>query len=219
MWNESGRPSSIGLPPERVVHRGVVVLDGRVAGHHHAAQAELRDALELADAVFDRAHRELAAAEQPRRVRRAVLGQPAVVGGEAGLLELEVGMVADHHADGRVDHFGGDAVAILLRHARRGVPAAAVHLVEAHAGRADLLRRLAGRRHEPHRHRRRQTLDEERVAELVHVLHHRRLRLPLRLDVVDVGVRRLGDVGVGGDDGVVHGVLLRTRRPAQCNPR
>ena len=65
-------------------------------------------------------------------------------------------MVAEHHADGRVDDLGGDAVAVLVGDARVGIPAAAVQLLEAHAGDADLLGGLAGRRDQAHRHRLRQ---------------------------------------------------------------
>ena len=69
--------------------------------------------------------------------------------------------------------------------------------------------------------RRRHPVDDEHVAEL------RRpnsmcgaLSLPLRVDVVDVGVRRLGDVRVGGDHGVGpwRGLPSGGTR-SQCNRR
>ncbi len=76
----------------------------------------------------------------------AVLGDPAVVGVEAGLLVVEVRVVAEHHADGRVDDLGGDAVAILVGEARVGIPAAAVQVLEAHAGRCGSPRPACRRR-------------------------------------------------------------------------
>ena len=83
-------------------------------------------------------------AEQPLRRERAVLGDPAVVGLEAGVLEVDVAVVAQHHADRRVDDLGGHAVAVLVGEAGRRVPAAAVQVLELVAGLADLLGRLAG---------------------------------------------------------------------------
>ena len=47
------------------------------------------------------------AAEQAVRSLRAVLGDPTVVGVEAGLLEVQVVVVADHHPNRRIDDLGG----------------------------------------------------------------------------------------------------------------
>ena len=84
---------------------------------------------------------------------RAVARHPPVVGLHAGVLVVEVGVVAQHHADGRVDHLAADAVAVLVAEAGLGVPAAAVQLVEHDAEHGDLLGRLAGGRHQAHGHR------------------------------------------------------------------
>ena len=70
--------------------------------------------LEVGDALLGRAHRGLADAEQPVGVGAAVLGDPAVVGVHAGVLVVEVLVVAEHHADRRVDDLAGHAVAVLL---------------------------------------------------------------------------------------------------------
>ena len=85
---------------------------------------------------------------------RAVLGDPAVVGVEAGLLVVDVGVVAEHHADRRVDDLGGDAVAVLVGAAgppgpsRRGAgPRSATPSTR------DLLGRLAGGGDQAHRDR------------------------------------------------------------------
>ena len=63
----------------------------------------------------------------PAPIRRsgcgvAVLRDPQIVGVEARLLVVEVGMIAEDHADAGIDHFGGDAVAILIGHAARWDP-------------------------------------------------------------------------------------------------
>ena len=50
-------------------------------------------------------------------VVRAVLGDPAVVRLEAGVFVIDVAVVAQHHADRRVDHFGGNTVAVLIAEA------------------------------------------------------------------------------------------------------
>src|SRR3546814_13731274 len=68
----------------------------------------------------------------------AVVGDPAVVGIEGRLLEIEVVDVAEHHADRRVDDLGGDAVAVLLGESSSRVPASPVELFEAGALGADL---------------------------------------------------------------------------------
>ena len=180
------------------------------------AQAERADGLEVLDALLGRAHGRLAAAEQPLRVGGAVLRQPAVVGVEAGLLEVEVPVVADGHTNGGIEDLRCHPVALLIGHARVGVPAAPVEVFELHPRQAQLLRRLAGRGHEAHRDRYLQTLHMEDVARLARVLQHRRLRLPLRVDVVDVGMGRLRDVGIRRDDRIARAhrdSLSRLRTP------
>jgi len=149
-------------------------------------------------------HRGLADAEQAFGVRGAVAGEPAVVRVAAGLLVVEVAVVADRHPDRRVDHLGGDAVAGLVGDARFGVPAAAVEVLEARAHQADLLRRLAGSRDDAEGDRRLHPFDHEDVAHALDVLDVRRAVAELRVDVVDEGVRRLGHVRVGRDDRVGH---------------
>ena len=66
MWNDERQAELDGRLPELVVDRRVVVLDRRLARHHHAAQAERLDLLDVGDALLGRAHRRLADAEQAR---------------------------------------------------------------------------------------------------------------------------------------------------------
>ena len=89
-----------------------------------------------------------------------------------------------------------------------GVPAAAMELLEPDAEHGQLLGPLAGRGHEPHRDRLREPLDDEEVAPLRIVHDVRRAIAELRVDPVDVRVRRLRDVRVGGDDRLGHGAPL-----------
>src|SRR6185436_19684532 len=117
------------------------------------AQPHALDPLEVLDALARRAHRGLTDAEEPLAVRRAVFGDPAVVGVEAGLPVVEVAVVADGHADRRVEDLGGDAVALLVGEARLGIPAAAMEVLEARVEEADLLGRLARRGDDAERHR------------------------------------------------------------------
>ncbi len=196
------------------VDRVVVVGHRRVPGQHHAAQAELPDLPEIADAVVHRAHRGLPDAQEPVGVRGAVLGDPQVVGVEARLLVVEVGVVADHHADGRVDHLGADAVARLVREPGLGVPAAAVQVLEAGPEHGELRRRLTRRGDEPHRDGLVEAVDDEEIAALG-VVHESGSPVPeARVDPGGVGVGRLGDVRVGGDDRAVgdHVAHLLGRR-------
>src|SRR6202050_1636146 len=129
------------------VDRTVVVFERRVTRHHDALKPELLHLAQIRDSFLDRAHRSLPGPYQPVGMRGAVLAYPEVVGVEAGLLVVKVAMVAEDHADGRVDHFGGDAVAILIGHARVGIPSAAMHFRKLCAYRPQLARILArGRR-------------------------------------------------------------------------
>src|SRR6185369_1780047 len=54
-----------GRAPEVVVDGRIIVLDGGMAGHHHAAQTHFPDRLEIPDPLARRAHRRLADSEQP----------------------------------------------------------------------------------------------------------------------------------------------------------
>jgi hypothetical protein len=185
---------------ERRVDRVVVVGHRRVPGQHHAAQAELPDLPEIADAVVHGAHRGLPDAQQPLGMGGAVLGDPQVVGVEARLLVLEVRVVAEHHADGRVEHLGADAVARLVREPGFGVPAPAMQVLEAGPEHRQVLRRLAGGRDESHRDGLVEAVDDEEIAALG-VVHESGSPVPeARVDPGGVRVGWLGDVRVGGDD-------------------
>ena len=155
---------------------------------------------------------------------RAELGDPAVVGLEARLLEVAVAVVAEHHPDGRVDHLGGHAVGGLVGEAGRRVPAATVEVLEPVAGLPDLLGRLAGGGRGAEHDRALEAVDHEHVAELAGVDEPGRPVPPGRVDVVDVRARRLGDVGVGRDDRLVDDrsamvareLLLGSTRSRRC---
>ncbi len=192
--------------PERIEGWIVVVLLAGIARHHHAAKAHRLDAFEILDALLDRAHRRLAEPDQAVRRMGAVGLEPAVVGVEAGLLVVEVGMVADQHADGGIDDLGRHAVLVLVGQPRRGIPAAAVQILEFRAADADVLGRHAGRGDQAHRHRRLHAVDEIDVAHAFLVDDMRRPLAPRRIDVVDVAVGRLGDVRIGGYRTPVHAI-------------
>src|SRR5438477_1527743 len=200
-WRQAERHDRL---PELVVRRRVVVLDAGNAGEHDAAEPDRLDGLEVPDALRRRAHRGLADAEQALGVVAAVLGHPAVERVAAGLLVVEVAVVADRHADRRVDDLGCDAVPLLIGEPRLGVPAAAVKLLEARPHEPDLLRRLPRRSDDAQRDRHLEALDDEHVARALDVLETRRAVAVRRVDVVDIGVRRLGHVRVGRDDRVAH---------------
>ena len=103
--------------------------------------------------------------------------------------------------DGRVDDLAAHAVAVLVGQAGVGVPAAPVQLVEVHAQHGDLLGRLARRGHQAHGHRASAIPGiTKQVAGLVVVAQVRGPVAERRVDVVDVAVRRLGDVRVGRED-------------------
>src|ERR1700719_877842 len=115
---------------ERRVDRTVVVLERGVAGHHDALEPELFHLAQIFDPFLDRSHRSLPCPYQSIGMRGAVLAYPQIVSVEACLLVVEVAMVAEHHADGRVDHFGGDSVAILFGQGSFRIPSALMHLFE-----------------------------------------------------------------------------------------
>jgi hypothetical protein len=187
MWKDTGRRSSI-----------------VAAGEQHAAQPERLDPPEVVDPVGGRAHGGLADAEETVGVRAAVLGEPAVVRVHARLLVVQVRMAAEHQADGRVEDLGADAVALLVREACLGIPAAAVPLLEA-ACHPDVLGAFARGRDEAHGERAlRQVGDHVHVAARVVVDEVRRPVAERRVDVLPVRVRVLGDVGVGRDRQLGH---------------
>src|SRR5262249_39921976 len=168
------------------------------------AKPERLDALEIANAVLDRAHRGLPDAEQAARVRGRVLADPLVVRRKARVLEVEVRMIAQHHADARVEDLRRHAITILIGQARVWIPAAAMELLEPGAEHRQLLGALAGRRHEPHRDRLVQPLDDEEVSALFITDDVGRAIAELRVDPGDVRVGRLCDVRGGRDDWVGH---------------
>jgi hypothetical protein len=137
-------------------------------------------------------------------MRRGVLADPRVVGREARVLEVEVRMVAQHHADGRVQDLRRHAIAILIGQPRVRIPAAAMELLEPGAEHGQLLGTLPGRGHQPHRDGLRKPLDDEEITALRITHDVRRTVAEFRVDPVDVRVRRLGDVRVGGDDRLRH---------------
>ena len=186
--------------PELVVHRVVVVGDAGIAGQHHAAHPLRLDRLEVGDGVVGGAHRGLPEANEPVGCVRAELGDPLVVRVEARLLVVPVRVVAQDHADRRVDDLGGHAVAVLVVEPRLGIPAAAVQVLEPFVDvEADLLGRPPGCRDEPERHERVPVVDEHHVAQDVVMLEARRAVAVRGIDVVEVARRRLGDVRVGRD--------------------
>src|SRR5439155_312969 len=116
-WRQAERHDRL---PELVVRRRVIVLDAGNAGEHDAAEPDRLDGLEVPDALRRRAHRGLADAEQALGVGAAVLGHPAVERVAARRLVVEVAVVADRHADRRVDDLGCDAAPLLIGGPRPG---------------------------------------------------------------------------------------------------
>ena len=85
---------------------------------------------------------------------RAELGDPLVVRVEARVLVVAVGVVAEDHADRRVDDLGDHAVGVLVVQAGLGIPAAAVQVLEPLVDvEADLLGRPTRGGDEPERRR------------------------------------------------------------------
>src|SRR5439155_13794850 len=103
--------------------------------------------------------------------------------------------------DRGIEDLGADTVAVLVAQPRVGIPAAAVHVLEADIVHRQLLGLLAGGGDEPHGDGLVEAVDHEHVAALGVAHEPRRAVLEAPVDAVDVGARRLGDVGVGGDDG------------------
>ena len=131
-------------------------------------------------------------------------------------------MITQHHADARVNHFGRNAVAILVGHARYWIPATAVQIGESRTHRFDLFGTLAcgccSREREWPRH----AVDHEHLAELFAAINETRRAIEIRrVDEIDIGLWRLGDVRVGRDNRLckslcIHDVLPRTRRPGNA---
>ena len=212
MWNDGGRPRSTTASQNSSYIGIVVVALRRHAGQHHAAQPERLDRLEIGDALGRRAQRGLAHADEAIGRRRAELGDPMVVRVEARVLVVDVGVVAEQHAHRRIDHLGRDAVEILVGEAGDRVPAAAPEILEALAGvEADLFGRAAGRGDQPERHEALAPVDQHHVAEGLVVVHAGRPIPELRIDAVDVGAGRFGDVRVRRD--------ARAERRARCVDR
>ena len=192
--------------PDRVIDRRVVILKRRIARHHHAAQPERLDRLEVLDHLGRRAAGGLSAAEQAGRMPTAEVRDPAVVGVKAGLLVVEVGVVAQQHAHRGIDDFGGHAVAVLIGHAGIRIPAATMQVAEFHTGLGDLLRSLAGGSDQTQVDRPLHAVDLEGVALSFDRDEARRLVAPGPVDMGEVGIGRLGDMRISRDDRVAHGV-------------
>jgi hypothetical protein len=196
---------------ERAVDGIVVVGHRGIARHHDASQSQRLDAPKVGDAVRHRAHRGLAHADEAIGVRATELGDPEVIGVEAGLLVVEVGVIADHHPYGGIDDLRRDPVAVLIGEAGVGIPAAAVQLLEADAPHGQLARVLTRRRDEPHGYGLGHAVDHEDIASLGVPHDVRRAVAEAPVDAVHVGARRLGHVRVGGDDRGAHGRSPRRR--------
>jgi hypothetical protein len=149
----------------------------------------------------------------PIGVRGAVLPHPLVEGVHAGALVVEVGVVAEDHADRRVEDLAGDPVAVLVGEPRVRIEPAGVPVVEA-AAEPDVLRLLAGRGDEADREERvLHPRDHVSVADSVLVDDVRGAVAVRRVDVARVGLGVLGDVRVGRVDRVHH--RGRTLPPAR----
>jgi len=99
---------------------------------------------------------------------------------------------------------GRDAVLVLVGQSALGIPATAVQILELGTPRADILRLDARGGDQAERHRRLQPLDDEGVADAILADHARRTLAKRRVDIVDVAVRRLGDVRIGRNRAPVH---------------
>ena len=116
-----------------VAHHGRAVGIGLCHDGAHAGTAE--DAVHFLDGDFrSAAVGQQHEAAEPGRVIRNVFRHPVVVGTHEREVELLVLDQRDGRLDrgGRVHHFGGHAVAVLLLDALGRVPAALAHVVEAH---------------------------------------------------------------------------------------
>jgi hypothetical protein len=82
------------------------------------------------------------------------------------VLEVEVRMVAQHHADRRVQDLRGHAVAILIGEPRVRIPAAPMEILEPDAEHGQLLGTLAGRGTRPIGIGFESPVDDEEIAAL-----------------------------------------------------
>src|SRR5262249_45445044 len=98
--------------------------------------------------------------------------------------------------------------ALLVREPRFRVPATAVQLLVPGTEHGQLLSALSGRGYEPHGNRLREPVDHEQIAARGIADDVRRPVLEARVDPGGIGVRRLGDVGVRGNDRLRHRRLL-----------
>ena len=194
---------------ERRVDGIVVVRDGGIARHHHAAEPQPLHLAQVLDALLHRPHRGLPDADEPVGVRRAVLRDPAVVGVEARVLVVEVRVIAEHHPDGRIEDLRADPVHVLLAEPRLGIEAARVHVLHPGAEHPELLGGLARGGDEPHRDGLVHAVDDEEVAALgvAHDVGRPVAKAPV--DAVDVRARRLGDVRIRRDDRLGHDRILQ----------
>ena len=131
------------IPRRIVIVRAAVVGRTRRAGQHHTPQASGRDGFEVADGFGNCAGCGLPASVQTVRGHGAVLGDPPVVGVEHCLLEIDVGMVAQQHANRRVDHLAINAVGLLGLNPCGRVPTSAVKSLEWHTLHRQLIRLTA----------------------------------------------------------------------------
>ena len=193
---------------ERRVDGIVVVCDGRIARHHHAAEPERLHLAQVLDALLHRPHRGLPDADEAVGVRSAVLRDPAVIGVEACVLVVEIRVIAEHHPDGRIEDLGADPVHVLLAEPRLGIEAARVHVLHPGAEHPELLGGLAGGGDEPHRDGLVHSVDDEEVAALGIAHDVGRPVAEAPVDAVDIRARRLGDVRIRGDDRLGHARTL-----------
>ena len=133
--------SRVEVIPRRIVVVGAAVV-GRAwrARQHHAPQPSGRDGFEVADRFGNGAGCGLPAAIQAVRRHRAILGDPPVVGVEHCLLEIDVGMVTQQHANRWVDHFAINTVSLLGLDPCGRVPTSAVKTLEWHTLHRQLIR-------------------------------------------------------------------------------
>ena len=99
-------------------------------------------ALELFDAVVDVVDRDRRNADQPVGVDAAIIDQPIIVNAKARFLQSGIVEREKIQAQGRIEHFGAQAVGFHFFHPGIRVPAAGM-LLEAFA---DLMRRKERRR-------------------------------------------------------------------------
>ena len=202
----------LGGGPERLVHRVVDHLGAviRVRPDEGALHPELlaREA-HLGDRQIDILHRQHRDAEQPVRVRLAVIGEPAVIGAAYRGGELRVVDRAREQAEARIQERGVDAVRIHVGDARvRVEPAGLAFLVFHRVGGDDALARAD--RADPAdaelRVADRVLLDDQPLlAALVVLDDARRPVAELGIDVFVPEIERLQDMPVGIDDVVGAG--------------